>query len=196
MWIEGWGNLPGQLVVVSGPSGCGKSTVIRHALQHTEMNLQLSVSATTRDPRPGEQDGVDYYFMDQEKFLEKRDKQEFIESAIYNGRFYGTPAIPVFSALASNKNLILEIEVHGAKQIRAKAPSAIFVFIKTPSFRVLEERLWNRGTDNEAQMLNRLRQARMELAEAHWYDYQVVNDDLDRCVEEFVSILKSHGSGG
>src|SRR3954452_13935296 len=134
MWVQGWGQLPGQLVVVSGPSGCGKSTVIRRALEHPDINVQLSVSATTREPRPGERDGVNYHFMNREQFVAARGRGEFLEWAEYNDQFYGTPARPVYDALASGRSVLLEIEVQGALQIRDSAPSALFVFIRTPRF--------------------------------------------------------------
>jgi guanylate kinase len=183
-------------VVVSGPSGCGKSSIIRRALTHPDLNIELSVSATTRKPRPGEQHGIDYFFMEREEFKAKRRKLEFLEKAEYNGNFYGTPASPVFDSLALNKTVLLEIEVIGALQVRDIAPNTLFIFIKTPTFKVLEERLMARGTESEQAVFQRLRLARKELAEAHWYDHQLINDDLDSCVDEFISILKSYGSGG
>src|SRR5947199_6228456 len=122
MWVEGWGDLPGQLVVVTGPSGCGKSSVIRRVLGSEGLNVELSVSATTRNPRPGERDGADYYFLDVEGFEEKRDQGYFLECAEYNGNFYGTPSRPVYEALARGRSVILEIEVRGALQVRSHAP--------------------------------------------------------------------------
>ena len=113
MWVEGRGRLPGQLIVVSGPSGCGKSTVIRGALGRADLDVQLSVSATTRERRPGEQDGVDYYFMDFDGFRGHIDRGEFLEWAEYNANFYGTPSVPVFDALAAGRSVILEIDVRG-----------------------------------------------------------------------------------
>ena len=195
MWMQGWGQLPGQLVVVSGPSGSGKSTIIRRALAHPGINVRLSVSATTREPRPGEVDAVNYHFMSRDAFEAARKRDEFLEWAEYNNQLYGTPARPVYDALASGKSIVLEIEVQGALQIRDTAPSSFFVFIKTPTFRVLEHRLRLRGTENESSILRRLRKARAELSEALWYDVQLINDDLDRCVEEFLVALKSNGCG-
>jgi guanylate kinase len=196
MWVEGWGHLPGQLIVVSGPSGSGKSTVIRRALEDPEVNVELSVSATTRDRRPGERDGVDYHFKSFEVFREERARGEFLEWAEYNGNFYGTPARPVFETLRSGRSVLLEIEVQGALQIRENAPSALFVFIRPPDFRALEERLWRRGTEVAPAVIRRLKLARKELAEAHWYDVQLINDDLDHCVEQFRTVLKTQGRGG
>jgi guanylate kinase len=196
MLVAGVRDLPGQLVVVSGPSGCGKSTIIRRALTRPELDIDLSISATTREPRPGERNGIDYYFMDEEEFLARRDKNEFLEYTEYNRKYYGTLAASVYDALAAKKTVLLEIEVDGAKQIRRKAPESFFVFIKTPNFRILGERLKSRGTEAEADLFRRLVRAREELDEAHWYDREIINDDLDRCVEEFISVLKSCGSGG
>jgi guanylate kinase len=121
---------------------------------------------------------------------------EFLEWAEYNEQSYGTPAKPVFDALAAGKSVLLEIEVNGALQVRKIAPAAFFVFIRTPSFRTLEQRLLLRGTENEAAVHRRLIKAREELAEAYWYDVQLINDDLDRSVEAFLKALRSHGCGG
>jgi guanylate kinase len=193
MWVAGWGQLRGRLVVVSGPSGSGKSTVLRRVLERLGLDLRLSVSATTRPRRPGERDEVDYHFLSNEEFLADRERGDFLEWAEYNGNLYGTRARPVYEALAAGKTVLLEIEVKGALQIRSAAPSSLFVFIRPPSFCALEERLRRRGTEDEASTLRRLRKAREELAEAHWYDIQIVNDDLDRCVEELVLALRTNG---
>jgi len=196
MWVEGWGDLPGQLVVVSGASGSGKSSIIQAALKTPGVDAILSVSGTTRDPRPGEVHGVDYFFMDTDEFSAAKARNEFLESAEYNHRMYGTPAKPVFEALAAGKTILLEIEVQGALQVRNSAPTSLFVFVKTPDFRTLERRLRSRGTESEATVNQRLRRAREELAESHWYDVQLVNDDFSSCVSQFITLLKSYGVGG
>lgn len=196
MWLEGKGRVPGQLVVVSGPSGSGKSTVVRRALGHPGLRAQLSVSATTRAVRSGERDGVDYYFLPPEEFRSAVARGDFLEWAEYNANLYGTPAAPVYRALTEGQSVLLEIEVEGAKQVRDRAPGALFVFIRTPTFRILEERLRGRGTETDEVVFRRLRKGRQELAEAHWYDIQLVNDDLDGCVEQFVDVLRSYGCGG
>jgi guanylate kinase len=196
MWVEGWGHLPGQLFVISGPSGSGKSTVIRRVLGHQELNLVLSISATTRRPRHGEKDGTDYCFVTTDDFQAARSEGKFLEWAEYNGNYYGSPAEPIYQALSAGKSVLLEIEVNGAILVRKHAPSTVFVFFKPPSFRVLEERLRGRGTEDEPTILRRLRRAREELAEAHWYDYVLVNEDLERCVDAFVGVLKTQGRGG
>ncbi len=195
MWVAGRGDLPGHLVVVSGPSGSGKSTVLRRLISESGLRLELSVSATTRTRRIGENDGIDYHFLSREGFIEARDHNDFLEWAEYNGQLYGTPAQPVYDALAAGRSVLLEIEVQGAHQVREAAPSALFVFIRTPTFSDLERRLRRRGTEDEVQVLRRLRKARLELAEAHWYDVQIVNDDLDRCVAELAAVLRSQGCG-
>jgi guanylate kinase len=196
VWVEGKGELPGQLVVVSGPSGCGKSSIIRAALLVTDLDAALSVSATTRPPRPDERHGVDYYFKSQPEFLADELESRFLESAIYNGNRYGTPAAPVFESLTLGKTVLLEIEVQGALQVRRTAPTALFVFIRAPTFRDLEHRLRVRGTESEATIHRRLLKAREELAEAHWYDIQLVNDAFDECVASFITVLKTYGRGG
>jgi guanylate kinase len=195
MWVAGRGELKGQLVVVSGPSGSGKTTLIRRALAHPAMkDVQLSVSATTRPRRPGEQEGVDYYFLSPEEFNSRLG--EFLEWANYNDHGYATPKKPVFDALAAGKSVVLEIEVTGALQVRMMVPTALFVFIKAPSFRVLAERLVLRGTEDDASIHKRLVTARKELEQAHWYDVQLINDDLDGSVEAFLGALRSNGCGG
>jgi guanylate kinase len=196
MWVEGRGHVPGQLVIVSGPSGCGKSTLIRRALERRDVKARLSVSATTRAMRPGERDGVDYFFLEREGFRASVDRGEFLEWAEYNDNLYGTPAGPVYEALAEGQSILLEIEVQGALQVRQKAPSALFVFIRTPTFRALEERLLARGTESDYAVFRRLRKGREEVGEAHWYDVVLVNDDLDRCVDDFFKVLKYNGCGG
>ena len=199
MWIEGRGHLPGHLVVVSGPSGSGKSTLVRRLLERRELNLQLSISATSREPRPDEKEGVDYFFIDRSRMESDHprfDGGDFLETAMFNGNYYGTPAEPVFAAVAAGKNVILEIEVQGATQIRTKAPTSIFFFIRTPMFADLERRLRARGTETDATIHARLVRARAELAEAHWYDAQVINDDLDRAVDELATTLAHYIRGG
>ena len=160
MWVEGRGNLPGQLVVVSGPSGSGKSSVIRKVLNQGELNLTLSVSATSREPRAGEGEAINYYFKSKNAFREAIDRGEFLEWAEYNDNYYGTPAAPVLERLEAGGSVLLEIEVAGALQIRERFPSAFFVFLRTPTFRDLEDRLRARGTETDAQIFRRLKKAR------------------------------------
>lgn len=196
MWVEGWGRLPGRLVVLSGPSGSGKSTLLRLALEKVDGPVRLSVSATTRAPRAGEREGVDYFFMDRQEFIDAQGRGEFLESAEYNRNFYGTPATPVFEAMARGECVVLEIEVKGALQVREKAPTALFVFVDVPRFSVLEDRLRARGTEDEAAIHRRLIRARWERDHAHCYDENVLNDDLNQAVDALVEILRNNRCGG
>ncbi len=193
MWVEGWGALPGRLIVVSGPSGSGKSTLIRRLVERPELRVRLSVSATTRAPRPGEHPGVDYWFLTAEEFHAARERGDFLEWAEYNQHLYGTPRPAVLRELAAGWNVILEIEVQGALQVRQMAPTSFFLFIKAPSFAVLEQRLLARGTEQAADLHRRLVRAREELAQAHWYDVQVINDDIDRAVQQLADIIAHYG---
>jgi guanylate kinase len=182
--------------VVSGPSGSGKSSVVRAALGRGVLNARLSVSATTRGRRPGERDRVDYHFLTFEEFRAARDAGGLLEWAEYNANLYGTPARPVYEELAAGRSVILEIEVQGALQVRSTAPTSVFLFIKAPTFKALEQRLRGRGTEAEAEVHRRLRKAREELAEAHWYDHVLINDDFERCVDDLIRLLKENGCGG
>lgn len=190
MWIEGRGHVDGQLVVVSGPSGSGKSTLLARLIARPDLKLAFSVSATTRPPRQGEVNGEHYWFQSTEQFVHDRAEGRFLEWAEYNRNLYGTPCGPVYQALEAGRTVLLEIEVQGAIQVRDRAPSALFIFIRPPSFAVLTQRLLHRGSETEATIQRRLVSARRELAEAHWYDHQVVNDDLNRAEDELVQILK------
>jgi guanylate kinase len=195
MWVEGWGHLPGRLVVVSGPSGSGKSSLLRRALRLPGLSARLSISATTRPPRPGEREGVDYFFHDRAEFLAGQARGEFLESAEYNGHLYGTPAKPVFEAMKRGECVVLEIEVKGAMQVREKAPLALYVFVDVPDFACLEERLRNRATEDDATIHRRLVRARWERDHAHCYDVRILNDDLDRAAKELAAVLERHGCG-
>ena len=179
---------PGRLIVISGPSGSGKSTLVNRLLdEHPELPLRRSISATTRAPRPGERNGVDYDFVTPEEFEAHRD--DLLEHAVVHGHLYGTPAGPIRRMLAQGFSVILVIDVQGAFQIREKVPDALLIFIQVPGEAELEARLRARGTDAEATIQRRLVNARAEIALAGKYDHQVLNDDLDRAVAELVSIL-------
>ncbi len=184
---------PGRLVVISGPSGAGKSTLVHRLLAHPELRLTVSVSATTRGPRPGEVSGRDYDFLTPEQF--ERTRGDLLESALVHGNFYGTPAEPVRRSMARGFCVTLVIDVQGGFQVREKVPDALLVFIHVPSLEVLEARLRARGTDDEASIERRLANARRELELAPQYDVQVINDDLDRAVEELAGILVRSGCG-
>jgi len=154
-------------------------------------DLVLSVSATTRSPRKGEEDGVSYYFVTRERFLEMIGREEFLEYAEYVGEFYGTPKKPIYENIGQGKDILLEIEVQGAKQIVEKEPDSISVFIIPPDIAELERRLRGRGTDSAEKLAARLERARLELEEKVHYSYVVVNDDVTRAAEEIISIIDS-----
>lgn len=183
-------NNNGILVVFSGPSGSGKGTVLAAYLaEHPE--AAFSVSATTRQPRPGEVDGVNYHFVTRQRFEELLREGEILEHTQYNGNYYGSPAGPIREALASHRDVVLEIEVDGAMQIRRRFPEAVLIFVVPPSFRVLRERLTGRGTETPEQISGRLAAARRELAEAPKYDYLLVNDRLEDAVRQLGEIIRS-----
>ena len=180
----------GRLVVISGPSGAGKSTVIARLMQRRQ-NLCFSVSATTRDPRPGEVDGKDYFYVTREAFDRMVETDALLEHAEYVGNYYGTPEGPVNEMLAQGKDVILEIEVQGALIVKEKRPDAILVFIAPPSFEVLESRLRGRGTEKDEVVAMRLEKARGECAHMDGYDYIVVNDLLDDSINNLASIIRA-----
>lgn len=195
MSTEAWADLPGRLVVISGPSGSGKSTIARRVLSVPGVRAVLSISATTRQPRAGEVDGVDYYFLDREKFEEIRDRGGFLEWAEVHGNLYGTPADPVRERLASGCCVLLEIDVQGGFQVRERVPGVLLVFVNTPSLEVLAARLRARSSEDEPTVQRRLRNALGELERASCYDVQIVNDDLDRAIGELAERLVRHGCG-
>jgi guanylate kinase len=188
----------GRLVVVSGPSGTGKSTLVRRVVERCAPDVALSISATSRAPRVGEVDGVDYQFLSREAFEQAIARGEFLEWAEVHGNLYGTPAGPVAQAVARGCLVLLEIDVQGGMQVRSSVPDAFLIFVHAPSFEELEARLRARGTDGEATILRRLANARAELELSPRYDVQLVNDDLDRAVAELADVLGrlSPGSGG
>lgn len=179
----------GLLVVIAGPSGVGKGTV--HALVRAALpDSVLSVSATTRAPRAGEREGVDYHFVTPEGFQDLIDRGALLEWAEYAGHRYGTPAGPVAAAVRDGRVVVLDIELQGALQVKEHDPDALLVFLKPPSFAELERRLRQRGTEEEAGLQRRLARAREELAEADRFDVQVINDDLDACVREVLAVIE------
>ncbi|MGM9615658.1 MAG: guanylate kinase [Oscillospiraceae bacterium] len=181
-------NDEGVLVIVSGPSGAGKSTVISRVAK-LRPDIRFSVSATTREPRPGEVDGKDYYFKTQEEFWEMIKADAFLEHAEYVGNCYGTPVAPVDENIAAGNTVILDIEVQGAMQILEKRPDAVSIFLCPPSLEELERRLRGRGTDSEEKIRDRLMTAHREYALMHKYSYIIVNDDADTAVRELDAII-------
>ncbi len=178
----------GRLVIISGPSGSGKSTIIR-ALMAQSPGAFFSVSATTRKIRTGEQDGVDYHFVTRERFEELIRQDGLLEWAEYVDNYYGTPAAPVLEKLAEGRDVFLDIETQGAKQVLAKYPDAVTVFVCTPTFQVLEERLRARGTNTEEDIQKRLRKGRAECENAGWYTYLIINDVRERAAAEAAAIM-------
>ena len=177
----------GKLIVISGASGVGKGTVLGKMMQR-RTDLTFSVSATTRDPRPSETDGVHYYFVTREKFEEMIASHEFLEYDEHNKNYYGTPRAQAEEKMASG-HVLLDIEPKGARQVKDAAPDAVLFFIMPPSMEELERRLRGRGDTPEDQIKIRLERALWEMEQRSWYDHVVVNDDADRCADEILKII-------
>ncbi len=180
----------GSLVVFSGPSGSGKGTVLACAMKK-DKDIALSVSATTRKPREGEVDGVNYYFKTTEEFEEMIKADGLIEWASFCENYYGTPRDMVEKNLEEGIDVVLEIEVQGAMKVKERFPEAVLIFNIPPSMKVLRERLIGRGTESEEVVEKRLKTAEWELSQAGKYDYIILNDDIETAAREFLSILKS-----
>ena len=180
----------GRTFVVSGPSGVGKSTVLK-ALLESRKNLYFSVSATTRDPRPGELDGIHYHFMDVDSFRKWIAMDQFLEYAEYVGNFYGTPKKFVDEAMDRGEDAILDIEVQGAQQVHQKRPDAVRIFIAPPSWTELEHRLTGRGTESAEKVRSRLARAKEEFRFAADYDYIVINNTVEEAAEEIRAIIRA-----
>ena len=184
----------GKLVVISGPSGAGKSTVVRELLLKARLPLQLSVSATTRGPRPGELDGREYFFLTKEEFERRRMNNEFLEckEVFGRGHWYGTQKTPVLQGIQEGNWIILEIDVQGALTVFENYPDAISIFVHPGSMVELERRLRNRQTEDEEAIQRRLEVAREELAFRHKYKYEVVNHTVETTVEMIQQLLEQH----
>jgi guanylate kinase len=186
----------GRLFVVSGPSGAGKGTLISELTHHYPDSTWLSVSATTREPRPGEVQGLHYFFLDVNKFREMIAGGEFLEWEEVHGNLYGTPAAPVKERLRRGLDVILEIDVKGARQVREKEPGAVTIFVGPPSEEILEDRLRGRATEKEEELRRRLRNALEESSEKDDFDYEIVNDDLNRAARELYAIYERESGRG
>lgn len=181
----------GVLIVISGFSGAGKGTVVKRLVQ--DYGYSLSISATTRSPREGEVDGREYYFKTKDEFMNLIDYNGFIEWAMYVENYYGTPRAFVEQELAAGHNVILEIEVQGAMNIKQQYPDAVLIFLTTPSAAVLQSRLIGRGTEEPSVIEKRMKRALEESEDMNQYEYIVINDDLDQCVKDVNSIIVAKG---
>ena len=184
------GNASGSLIVISGPSGAGKGTIVK-ALLDKYPSIHYSVSATTRAPREGEVNGVNYWFIEREEFLRRRCQEELLEWAEVYGNFYGTPRRRVMEALNRGHDIILEIDPQGAMKIKQNFPSAIFVYIVPPSPRELSRRICGRGTESQDAIRCRLNSVASELQYVHEYDYLVINDDLVEATADVAAIIRA-----
>lgn len=180
----------GMLIVVSGPSGCGKGTILQEVLRKGN-RLFYSISATTRIPRPGEVEGENYFFLTKDAFERLIEENGMLEHAVYCGNYYGTPRAAVEERLEQGCDVILEIEVQGAMQIKKSCPDALFLFILPPSVKELRRRLEKRGTETEERIAGRIAAATDEIAAAPGYDYIIVNDGLEDAIEDFLLVLRA-----
>lgn len=181
----------GQIIVISAPSGAGKGTIIQELLKRDNKTRWLSVSATSRDPRPGEKEGVTYYYLTREEF-EKRIKEDyFLEYTNYAGNYYGTPKEFIKEKIEQGIDVILEIEIEGATNIKKLIPEALFIFIMPPSLKELVKRLKGRGTETNEKILKRFHEAYKEVNEVTKYNYVVVNDEVENAVEKIEAIIKA-----
>ena len=179
-----------KLIIITGPSGVGKGTVVKELLDRNK-DIWLSISATTRNPRMGEKDGENYYFISDERFKDMIDKKEFLEWAQFAGNYYGTPLSTVNEKIEKGFVVLLEIEVEGAKQIKEKFPEALSIFLLPPSDEELEKRIRNRGTEKEEAIKMRLRRAKYEIASSDRFDFVLTNYRVDETVKRIFEIIKS-----
>ena len=181
----------GLLVVISGPSGVGKGTERKALFDMPKHNLVYSVSMTTRDIRPGEVDGVDYYFVSKEEFIKRQKEGKFLETAEFVGNYYGTPLDKVNEQLDMGNEVVLEIEVEGAQQVMKKVPDCVMIFIVPPGKEALYERLKRRGTETESVISERIEKANRDFKLAHFYDYIVVYDEVNNAADRIMAIIRA-----
>jgi guanylate kinase len=181
----------GLLIVLSGPSGVGKGTVRKEIFSHEDTQFEYSISMTTRSPRAGEVDGVDYFFKSREEFEDLISRGKLLEYAEYVGNYYGTPVDYVRQTLDEGKDVFLEIEVQGAKQVREKFPDGLFIFLAPPSLSELQTRIVTRGTETDDLILNRMIEARREIELMELYDYVVENDKVEKACERIKAIVQA-----
>lgn len=184
-------NQKGLLIVLSGPSGVGKATVRKALFKSPDHKFTYSVSMTTRKPREGEVEGQDYYFVSEEEFLKRIKEGRFLEYAKFVGNYYGTPIEQVQQMIEQGDEVVLEIEVEGAMQVKAKMPDAVLVFIAPPTYGALKTRLLGRGTETEEIIMERISKAHRELTLAAGYDYIVINDDVDNAADRIKAIIRA-----
>lgn len=179
----------GKLIVVTGPSGVGKGTLLQKLLERYPDQILFSISATTRSPRAGEEHGREYFFWSRTEFEQKRDAGDFLEWAEYAGNLYGTPRQPIDQAIAQGQIVLLEIELEGARQVAQSFPDAQRIFIAPPSMQILENRLRQRSTDSDEQIVKRLHHAELEVAAAAEFDITVINDNLEIALQQLESAM-------
>ncbi len=181
----------GLLIVISGPSGVGKGTVRKALFEREGQDLEYSISMTTRKPREGEENGREYYFVTKEQFEEEIKKGNLLEYAEFVNNYYGTPYDKVMEKLDQGSEVVLEIEVQGAMQVKRKMPNAVFIFIEPPSYKALRERLLSRGTEDDDTVNERLAKAHREIEIASEYDYIVINDEVDNAADRIMAIIRA-----
>ncbi len=181
----------GQIIVISAPSGAGKGTIIKRLLENDSKNRWLSVSATSRQPREGEKEGINYYYLTEDEFKDKINNGYFLEYTNYAGNYYGTPKEFIKEKINNGIDVILEIEIEGANNIKKLIPEALFIFIMPPSLKELVKRLKNRGTETNEKIMKRFNVAYKEVNEVKKYNYVVVNDEVEKAVDKVEAIIKA-----